>query len=242
MMLVDKKYFAERPDLTDAERDELIRARVNARYEAVKHAATQYQIRKERILKLKSMSTYMFGRFHLRVPRFNEDLFSVAPLPQSFAEPYSQSKAGVVRVVDRKYGQRLEGDMIPRRDIQVAKEGHARKEKKSVVVQKAGKAVGFLRTSVVDPFGGRIIEGLDEGGHVLSEGGGRLLGQGGRLLGQGGRFLGQGARLLGENVNVPFMGHNAMRNGSAIANHDDESKATMESTSISSSAKATKFD
>jgi hypothetical protein len=65
--------------------------------------------------------------------------------------------------------------MIPGRDMQCSRR-RVRKGKKSVVAQKASKAVGFLSS----------IEGLDEGGHVLFEGGGRFLGQGGRLLGQGG--------------------------------------------------------
>lgn len=165
MMIIDKKYFAENPDLTDEERDEMIRKRVEARYEAVIHAATQYQIRKERIIKLKSMSRYMFGRFNLRVPHFNEDLYSIVPLPESYAKPHDPSSAPPIRVVDHKYGQHLEGDMIPKRDIQIEAEVGGKKEKKNRL-NKHVKALGFLRNNAV---GSRIADGLEEVIHILDE-------------------------------------------------------------------------
>ena len=170
MMLVDKKYFAENPDLTDKDRDELIRKKVETRYEAVIKAASEYQIRKERIVKLKSMSTYMFGRFHLRVPRFNEDLFSVAPLPESYAMPYDPSKAMSHHVVDRKYGQRLEGDMIPMRDIQIAakKASVTKKQRRSLLPGRAGKMLGRFRKGV-EPLERRVADSIAEGEHFLTD-------------------------------------------------------------------------
>jgi hypothetical protein len=169
MMVVDQKYFAENPDLTPKEREELIRKKVEARYEAVIKAATDYQIRKERIVKLKSMSTYMFGRFHLRVPRFNEDLVTIAPLPDSYAKTYDPLKADPIRIVDRKYGQRLEGDMIPMRDIQIAKrKSVATKQKRSILPGKAGKMFGRFRKST-EPLKRRAMESIVQGEHFLAE-------------------------------------------------------------------------
>ncbi|GKY95063.1 hypothetical protein MPSEU_000470500 [Mayamaea pseudoterrestris] len=171
MMLVDQKYFAENPDMTEKEREELIRKKVETRYDAVIKAASDYQVRKERIIKLKSMSTYMFGRFHLRVPRFNEDLITINPLPESYAKAYDPSKAPPIHFVDHKYGQRLEGDMIPMRDIQIAqkKKAIASKEPKKTHMQaRAGKALGRFRKSVA-PLGKRVVDGIADGEHLITD-------------------------------------------------------------------------
>lgn len=169
MMLVDQKYFRENPNLTEQERDALIRKKVEDRYEAIIKAATDYQIRKERIVKLKSMSRYMFGRFHLRVPRFNEDLFTVAPLEESFAKPYDPSKAEPIQVIDRKYGQRLEGDMIPMRDIQIAKmETGPKREGRLILPARAGRFFGRLRKNVA-PIEKRVMDSIAEGEQLITE-------------------------------------------------------------------------
>lgn len=176
MMLVDMKYFAEDPDLTDEQRDKRIRKRVEERYEAVIHAAAEYQMRKERIIKLRSMSTYMFGHFHLRVPHFNEELFSVAPLPQSFARPYDASSAPPIHIVDRKYGQRLEGDMIPMRDIQIVqkKQVKAVRKKKMLFPGRTGVALDRLRKGKKPiaerkPIVERVMERITEGEEFVAE-------------------------------------------------------------------------
>jgi len=119
MALVDRYYFKEDPNLTDEEKDALVRERFRARFEEARLAASNYQIRKERALKLKSMKKYMFGKFHLRVPQFSEDLFKDVPLPESFAKSYDKRHAEPVRITRRVYGQVLKGDMIPTREIQV---------------------------------------------------------------------------------------------------------------------------
>lgn len=66
------------------------------------------------------MKKYMFGKYHLRVPRFAEDLCNDIPLPQSYSKPYDRKKEPPVEIKVRKYGQLLVGDMIPRREIQVS--------------------------------------------------------------------------------------------------------------------------
>ena len=51
----------------------------------------------------------------MRVPVFKEERFHDDPVPSSFAEPFDRSKFGEINIVDRKFGQLLEGEMIPRR-------------------------------------------------------------------------------------------------------------------------------
>lgn len=116
MALVDYYYFREDPKMSDHDRSKARRERIKGRYAAVMTAATNFQIRKERALKLKSMKKYMFGRFLLRVPRFMEDAVVDYPLPESHAEPWKETKKIVL--TGRKYGQALKGDMIPVREIQ----------------------------------------------------------------------------------------------------------------------------
>jgi len=57
----------------------------------------------------------------VRVPRFAETLHRDTPLPESFAAPYSGSEEGLerntIRVVERRYGQFLSGDMVPVREV-----------------------------------------------------------------------------------------------------------------------------
>jgi len=127
---VDRWKFREDPNLTEAEKDDLVRERLRARYEEVRKAASNYQIRRERAKKLKSMKKYMFGKFLLRVPRFSEDLFKDIPLPQSYAKPFDKSNAKPIHIERRIYGQDLSGDMIPMRSIQAhaIKGAHPRKK------------------------------------------------------------------------------------------------------------------
>ena len=120
MAVVDHKFFKENPDPSNAERDEKIRARVRARYGAMVEAAATRQVNKERQLKLKTMKKYLYGKYIVRIPMFNEDLFSDLPLPESYSEAYKPLEHGVVHISERKYGQRLVGDMIPQRQIQEA--------------------------------------------------------------------------------------------------------------------------
>lgn len=120
MALVDRWYFRENPNLTAEEKDAIVRQRMRSRYETLMLAASNFQIRKERATKLRSMTKYMFGKFTLRVPRFCEDSFRDTPLPESYAVPFDKANAPTIEIAERKYGQRLSGDMIPKREVQVA--------------------------------------------------------------------------------------------------------------------------
>jgi len=118
MKIVDRMYFAEKPDLTEEQKKEQIRERVKKRYGAAVEKAEYAQIAKERSLKLQAMKAYMYGSHIVRVPHFNESFFSDFPMPVSHSEFYNPKKHGEVVIAERKYGQRLSGDMIPNREIQ----------------------------------------------------------------------------------------------------------------------------
>lgn len=135
MWLVDKYYLKMNPDMTDEEQDEAFRQRLAARVQEVKEEAGNLFVRKENTQKLKSFKRYMFGRHLVSVPRFSEDLYADFPLPSSSCAPTE----GVFSVVPklRKYGQALEGDMIPMREVQAAavpqkKQSRKRKKKGTV--------------------------------------------------------------------------------------------------------------
>ena len=54
----------------------------------------------------------------LRVPLLKEDLLWDDPLPSSTAVPFNPKKAAPINIIQRKWGQRLTGDMIPIRYVQ----------------------------------------------------------------------------------------------------------------------------
>ena len=118
MIFVDKYYLKTNPNMTDEEQDEAFRQRLAARVREVKEEGGKLFLQKETTQKLKSIKRYMFGRHLLRVPRFSEDLYADFPLPSSYCFPTE----GVFTVIPkfRKYGQALEGDMIPMREVQAA--------------------------------------------------------------------------------------------------------------------------
>lgn len=120
MAIVDHYYFREESNLSEEQRLQIMQDKLKARYEQLLETASNIDVRRERALKLKSMSKYMFGKYLLRVPRFKEDYFKDTPLPESFAEPFDKLNAPPIKIAERKYGQRLEGDMIPMRSIQEA--------------------------------------------------------------------------------------------------------------------------
>jgi hypothetical protein len=129
MAIVDRWYFREKPGLTDAEKDAIVRERLRSQVESAVLAAANYQIRKERTKKLKDMTRYLFGKFTLSVPRFCTDNFRDTPLPESYAEPYDPGATPPVAFAERVYGQRLSGDMIPMREVQAASLSAARKNR-----------------------------------------------------------------------------------------------------------------
>lgn len=120
MLLVDRWFFkyAQEDDITDKERDEKIRTLMREQYEEFMDEALNYQIRKEDIIKEESMKSYLFGPHHIRVPRFRETRFKSSPLPESFAAPYEHENEEPTVIADRKYGQKLSGNMIPKMEFQ----------------------------------------------------------------------------------------------------------------------------
>jgi hypothetical protein len=171
MALVDRWYFMEKPGLTDAEKDAIVRQRLRSQVESAVLAAANYQIRKERTKKLKDMTRYLFGKFSLSVPRFCEDNFRDKPLPESYADPHDPDRFPPVTISERVYGQRLSGDMIPKREVQVealaarrSKADKAAKDKNplnkirlvshAMATVAAGKHGGNKKVAAADPEGG----------------------------------------------------------------------------------------
>lgn len=79
------------------------------------HLATLKQINRERALKLKDITMYLFGKYLLRVPRFKEDRTPSYPLAASYATPKLESDEESIKFSGRYYGQHLSGDMVPQR-------------------------------------------------------------------------------------------------------------------------------
>lgn len=122
--------------MTDEELNEEIKRQFQAKHLKALETSTKVQVRKEGALKRKALSTWLFGQYHLRVPRFTEDLFPDIPLPSSFAVPTKPHEAPPVNIIERVYGQNLYGDMIPRRELQV--ESTDRSKGKANVFKQAG--------------------------------------------------------------------------------------------------------
>ena len=120
MAIVDRMYLKINPKMSEEERNEVIRQRLQNRYNEVQQSTTNVFQRKERALKMLAMNRYMFGKCILRVPRFCEDLYDDIPLPLSSCSPVDVDSFGPIRVEQVKFGQSLKGDMIPKREIQAA--------------------------------------------------------------------------------------------------------------------------
>ena len=116
MMIVDRCYFQQQEARTEEEFEAEVREQFQKRLKKVLRSISNYQVKKERAVKLQSMVSYLYGKFLLRIPRVSVNLYSDIPLPQSRAEPRMTTEP--IQVVERKFGQALEGDMIPVRDIQ----------------------------------------------------------------------------------------------------------------------------
>jgi len=113
------RYRFPEHDMTDDDWEEDMRSRLQEKRREAVEASTRIQIRKEDALKRKALSNWMFGQYHLRVPRFTEQLFPDIPMPSSFSEPYNSETAPPVQIKERVYGQNLYGNMIPTREVQV---------------------------------------------------------------------------------------------------------------------------
>ena len=99
MALIDKWYI--HPNLSDDERKELIHRRSLEKYKEMKMAVTDYHIHKEKNMKLKSMRNYLFGKYLLRVPHFNNTFHPDSPLAQSSAKPFDSTSWNGANIVDR---------------------------------------------------------------------------------------------------------------------------------------------
>ena len=136
--IIDRVYFRTDPNMTDEAKDEELRLRLKTRYQEVLMSATNFFVRKENAIKMKDMEQFMFGKFLLRVPRFCEDLYEDYPLPSSYCKPADFKIS--VPVTERKYGQRLTGDMIPQREIQSKTVTNAPKAQKKQFWRRKRKA------------------------------------------------------------------------------------------------------
>jgi len=120
MKLVDWLFFYRPAEMSAEEYDAYVKEKLQKRFDRVIRAISGYQVKKERAVKLKSMKKYLYGKFIIRIPRVSLDLFRNTPLPQSFARVFQKNTSAPITVTERKFGQRLSGDMIPLRDIQTS--------------------------------------------------------------------------------------------------------------------------
>jgi len=118
MKLVDWLFFRQPAEMTDEEYDAYVEKKLQKRFDKTIRAISSNQVKKERAVKLKSMTKYLYGKFIIRIPRVSLDLFHDTPLPQSFARVFQKNTSDPITVIERKFGQHLSGDMIPVRDIQ----------------------------------------------------------------------------------------------------------------------------
>lgn len=129
------------------------------RYLEVKEAASSSRTRKERAMKLQSMKKYLYGKYLLNVPNFCIEKYPSYPLPSSTARPFEDPKLEI-NIVDRKYGQKLTGDMIPTREFQLAKnpeQGRRRNRKRFLPWRgrkKGGEVEPLLASSSAEDKGG----------------------------------------------------------------------------------------
>jgi len=118
MKLVDWYFFPRFEAMSEEEYDAYQEKKLAGRCNKVIQSISDYQIKKERAVKLKSMRAYLYGKFIVRIPRVSLDLYRDIPLPRSSANLFQRRTSDPIIVSERKFGQDLKGDMIPVRDIQ----------------------------------------------------------------------------------------------------------------------------
>ena len=142
MKIVDKQIFDNDPNMSLKEQEEAFKERMKKRYEQRLKSTDLYRIRAERATKLSDMRQFMFGEHLVKVPVLHEDLFFDIPSPDSSAMPFKEEYITTpVPVKERKYGQILEGDMIPQRECQMA-ESNAKTKGAGKKLFSAGKKAG----------------------------------------------------------------------------------------------------
>jgi hypothetical protein len=116
------RCFVRREDQSAEEQKEAMKERMKLRYQEVKEAASSSRTRKERAVKLQSMKKYLYGKFIINVPTFYVEKYASIPSLESSARPFTDTIQELT-IVDKKYGQQLQGDMIPQREFQLAANG-----------------------------------------------------------------------------------------------------------------------
>lgn len=84
-----------------------------AKYRALIASAKPIRMQKERLIKLRDMEKYLFGKYLAVLPRFKQQRYFDVPLATSYASPYTSDET--YDITCRKYGQHLTGEMIPTR-------------------------------------------------------------------------------------------------------------------------------
>ncbi|KAG7350731.1 C2 domain containing protein [Nitzschia inconspicua] len=116
MKLVDILYVHKLQNMTSDEREAMLEAEYQRRYNLVLGETYLRKLLKEHTMKLKDMQRYMFGQHLIRVPVFKEERYHSIPLAGGSAEPYDKSKSPPINIVKHVDGQYLSGDMIPKRE------------------------------------------------------------------------------------------------------------------------------
>eukprot|EP00550_Attheya_septentrionalis_P000574 CAMPEP_0198283726 /NCGR_PEP_ID=MMETSP1449-20131203/3307_1 /TAXON_ID=420275 /ORGANISM="Attheya septentrionalis, Strain CCMP2084" /LENGTH=1175 /DNA_ID=CAMNT_0043980497 /DNA_START=124 /DNA_END=3651 /DNA_ORIENTATION=+ len=123
MKIVDRCYFLQDRKMTDEEYEAKIKQQIEKRYTNVLKSITDYQVKKEKAAKFRSMKKYLYGKFAVNVPRINVDLYADIPMPKSSSKVHDRGDEPII-ISRRKFGQKICGDMIPVREIQFTDGGH----------------------------------------------------------------------------------------------------------------------
>ena len=117
MKLVDIFFIDNVDNMTYIERKALVEADYKKRYDSILGESKIIRLLKENSMKMRDMEKYMFGQYVARFPIFKEERFRSIPLSGGSAVPIlDPSTLPPVNIVRRINGQRLQGEMIPKRE------------------------------------------------------------------------------------------------------------------------------
>ena len=119
MKLVDILVVRKQEAEAEENRKKGLLAASQQQYQQILAQSLTKKVLRERAVKLQVMKRYMFGRFLMRVPMLKEELQWDDPLPESTAAPYNPEASPPPLIIQRKWGQQLIGDMIPKRYVHV---------------------------------------------------------------------------------------------------------------------------
>lgn len=168
MKVVDILCFRIDTNKTLQEQEEAFKQKMKVRYEKALKSTSFFQTRQERAVKLQDMREFMFGSYLIRVPVLHEDFYFDVPLPDSSATPY-RGKKEAIEVAEVKHGQTLEGDMIPKRELQMA-EQNARKKFIGQQFVSRGKDIGGVARDAAFELPTKLLAGAFQGGKKLGYG------------------------------------------------------------------------